>query len=112
MDYMNATLKAHRKEEEDKMSLSRELELLDLSIVEASQSRLRSILMTVLTTMLGVLPMAIRPGEGSELYAPLGQVIAGGLIATTAVSLFIMPLLYWFLERRKIRKKFRKIEKE
>ena len=99
MDYMNKTYKELRKEEDESIAL------LDKAIISASKERLRSILMTTLTTMLGVLPMAMSAGEGSELYAPLGQVIAGGLIATTLVSLFVMPVLYRLLEGRRIKKK-------
>ena len=83
-----------------------ERKILADAIVESAQNRLKSILMTTLTTMLGVVPMAISTGEGSEIYASLGQAIAGGLFATTLISLFVLPVFYYTLERRKLRKTY------
>ena len=73
------------------------------SIITGSASRLRPILMTTLTTMLGVVPMALDKGEGAEIYAPLGQAIAGGLLTSTLITLFIIPILYFITERKKIK---------
>lgn len=81
------------------------------SIVESAMNRLKSILMTTLTTMMGVVPMAVASGEGSEIYASIGQAIAGGLFATTVISLFVLPVIYYTLERRKIRKTYNKDRK-
>ena len=81
------------------------------SIVESAMNRLKSILMTTLTTMMGVVPMAVASGEGSEIYASIGQAIAGGLFATTVISLFVLPVIYYTLERRKIRKAYNKNRK-
>lgn len=81
------------------------------SIVESAMNRLKSILMTTLTTMMGVVPMAVASGEGSEIYASIGQAIAGGLFATTVISLFVLPVIYYTLERRKIRKTYNKNRK-
>jgi HAE1 family hydrophobic/amphiphilic exporter-1 len=61
--------------------------------------------MTTLTTMLGVVPMALATGEGAAIYAPLGQAIAGGLFSSTLITLFIIPILYYMTERRIILKK-------
>jgi HAE1 family hydrophobic/amphiphilic exporter-1 len=55
--------------------------------------------MTTLTTFFGVLPMALARGGGSEMYAPLGQAIAGGLISSTLITLVIIPVLYYLSER-------------
>ncbi|MGD1820871.1 MAG: efflux RND transporter permease subunit [Pleomorphochaeta sp.] len=74
-------------------------------VLQGSASRLRPILMTTLSTMFGVLPMAVAKGIGSELYAPLGQSIAGGLITSTLISLFIIPTIYYVVELRVIKKK-------
>ncbi len=82
-----------------------ELTQLDSSVTEGAASRLRPILMTTLTTMLGVVPMALARGEGAEMYAPLGQAIAGGLLTSTLITLFIIPVLYYITERRTIRRK-------
>ena len=56
--------------------------------------------MTTLTTVLGVIPMALSLGEGSSLTAPLGQVIGGGLLTATLITLFLTPTLYFLVERR------------
>lgn len=77
-------------------------------VVNGATSRLRPIFMTTLTTMLGVVPMAVARGEGAEIYAPLGQAIAGGLLTSTLITLFIIPVLYFISERRKLRKMNRK----
>ncbi len=58
------------------------------AIVDGCASRLKPILMTTLTTFFGVLPMAFASGNGGEVYAPLGQSIAGGLITSTMLTLF------------------------
>ncbi|MBR5580590.1 MAG: efflux RND transporter permease subunit [Treponema sp.] len=74
-------------------------------VISGSASRLRPIFMTTLTTMLGVVPMALATGEGSEIYAPLGQAIAGGLLTSTLITLFIIPVLYYITERGSLKKK-------
>ena len=61
---------------------------------EAGRSRLRPILMTTLTTILGLVPMAFFPGEGSEMVQPIGQTVLGGLSFGTLMTLFLMPVLY------------------
>ncbi|MCR4789491.1 MAG: efflux RND transporter permease subunit [Treponemataceae bacterium] len=74
------------------------------TIIESCSSRIRPIFMTTLTTMLGVIPMAMSHGEGAEIYAPLGQAIAGGLLTSTLITLFIIPVLYFLTERKKEKK--------
>lgn len=64
------------------------------AIVAASKSRLRPILMTTFTTVLGLLPMAIGFGEGAELRAPLAVVVSFGLVVATALTLIIIPVTY------------------
>ena len=76
-------------------------------IAEGSSTRLRPIFMTTLTTMLGVIPMAVARGEGAELYAPLGQAIAGGLFTSTLITLFLIPTLYYITEDRLLRREER-----
>lgn len=71
------------------------------AIIEGCQNRLRPILMTTLTTLFGILPLAFARGNGSEVYAPLGQAIFGGLFSSTAITLILIPLLYDALESRK-----------
>ena len=66
---------------------------------EAGRSRLRPILMTTLTTVLGLVPMAFFPGEGSEMVQPIGQTVLGGLSFGTLMTLFLMPVLYYGFNR-------------
>ena len=83
--------------------------------VIAAQSRLRPILMTTLTTVLGMIPMAIGQGEGSEMWRSLGMVVAWGLSISTLVTLVIIPTIYASLaswqERRAARKAAKKLAK-
>ncbi len=73
--------------------------------VEAAKSRLRPILMTTLTTVLGMLPMALGRGEGSELWRGLGTTVAWGLSVSTVITLVLIPVLYCgFTEHRARRK--------
>jgi HAE1 family hydrophobic/amphiphilic exporter-1 len=64
----------------------------------AGRTRLRPILMTTLTTILGLVPLAIGFGEGSELQAPLARVVIGGLAASTLVTLVLVPAMYTVFE--------------
>lgn len=70
------------------------------AIVEAGRVRLRPILMTTLTTILGMLPVALAGGEGSEVQAPLARVVLGGLFASTIITLLFVPALYLLTERK------------
>ena len=89
------------------------------SIAEASviaaRSRLRPILMTTLTTVLGMIPMAVGQGEGSEMWRSLGMVVAWGLSISTLVTLVIIPTVYASMaswqERRAARKAAKKLAK-
>ena len=75
------------------------------SSVTAARSRLRPILMTTLTTVLGMLPMALGRGEGSEMWNGLGVTVAWGLSISTLITLVIIPVLYCgFTEHREKRK--------
>lgn len=68
------------------------------AIVEAGKVRLRPILMTTLTTILGLLPMAIARGEGSEMQRPLALVVIGGLTTSTFLTLYVVPVVYSILD--------------
>ena len=89
------------------------------SIAEASviaaRSRLRPILMTTLTTVLGMIPMAVGQGEGSEMWRSLGMVVAWGLSISTLVTLVIIPTVYASMaswqDRRAARKAAKKLAK-
>ncbi len=81
---------------------------------EAGRHRLRPILMSTLTTILGIMPLALFPGEGTESIQPIAKTMFGGLIVSSIMTLFLTPVLYsLFNERRekKNRKKEREIEK-
>lgn len=74
------------------------------SVVTASRQRLRPILMTTLTTVLGMIPMAIGNGEGAEMWNGLGVVVAWGLSVSTLITLVLIPTLYAiFISRRRKR---------
>jgi len=70
------------------------------AIMEAGSARLRPILMTSLTTALGLLPMAIGFGEGSEVRAPMAITVIGGLLVSTFLTLLIIPVVYSLMDRR------------
>src|ERR1700752_1422673 len=65
-----------------------------LSVFEGAQTRLRTVLMTSLLAMLGLLPMALSHGIGSEVQRPLAVVIIGGLVSATILTLIVLPTLY------------------
>jgi hydrophobe/amphiphile efflux-1 (HAE1) family protein len=67
--------------------------------IEAGRTRLRPILMTTIATILGLLPMALGIGEGSETNLPLARAVIGGLMVSTFFTLFLVPALYTVLER-------------
>ena len=72
--------------------------------VMAAKSRLRPILMTTLTTVLGMLPMALGTGEGSEMWRSLGMTVAWGLSISSLVTLVIIPTLYCAFQSRRERR--------
>ncbi len=71
---------------------------LDAAIVHAAKVRLRPILMSTLTTVLGLLPLALIPGEGAELRVPLAVPVIGGLLFSTLLTLVVIPTLYRIVE--------------
>ena len=76
-----------------------EEELLRASVLDGAASRIRPIFITTLTTLLGDIPMAVAKGEGSELYASMGQAIAGGLLTSTLITLILIPVIYYMSEK-------------
>ena len=78
------------------------------AVIAGGKSRLRPVLMTSLTTVLGMVPMAMGIGEGSEIWQPMGIAVVGGLLMSTILTLFIVPALYAMLEGIKERKAARK----
>jgi HAE1 family hydrophobic/amphiphilic exporter-1 len=75
------------------------------SVVSGGKSRLRPVLMTTVTTILGMLPMAIGIGEGSEIWQPMGIAIMGGLTVSTILTLIVIPTIYASLHVREMSKK-------
>jgi HAE1 family hydrophobic/amphiphilic exporter-1 len=70
------------------------------AIMEAGSARLRPILMTSLTTALGLLPMALGFGEGAEVRAPMAITVIGGLLVSTLLTLVVIPVVYSLLDRK------------
>ena len=113
VDYINQLRKQRRqvlartkgfqdKDGEWHIELNEEEEdnLLKTSVLDGAASRIKPILITTLTTLLGDIPMAVAKGEGSELYASMGQAIAGGLLTSTLITLILIPVIYYLSERR------------
>ncbi|WP_064092321.1 efflux RND transporter permease subunit [Rossellomorea aquimaris] len=80
------------------------------AIVEAVQDRARPILMTALTTILGLLPLALGLGEGTEINQPMGIAVIGGLISSTLLTIYVIPIVYSFFDKetRRLKKKHRR----
>ena len=82
------------------------------AVVTAGRSRLRPVLMTTLTTILGMVPMAISQGEGSEMWRPLGIAVIGGLAVSTILTLIYVPVMYGIFGGVGVSRQRRKIKKE
>ena len=75
------------------------------AVIEASTMRLRPILMTSIATILGALPIAIGLGNGSQSRMPMGIVVAGGLLFSLVLTLYVIPSVYTFISRKDIERK-------
>jgi len=71
------------------------------AILTAGRARLRPILMTTLTTVLGLLPLALGIGEGAELRAPMAITVIGGLTVSTMLTLLVIPVVYALIDRKR-----------
>jgi HAE1 family hydrophobic/amphiphilic exporter-1 len=78
------------------------------AIIEAVNIRIRPILMTAFTTMLGLVPIAFGFGEGAEINQPMGISVIGGLFTSTFLTLLIVPLVYSLLTRETLTMNFKK----
>ena len=91
VEHLNHLRQAH--DDEQKSVLDR--------IVQGAADRLRPVLMTALVASLGFVPMALSTSPGSEVQRPLASVVIGGLITSTVLTLFVLPVLYGWLEQRR-----------
>lgn len=82
------------------------------ALVQAGKLRLRPILMSATTTIVGMIPISLGFGDGGEMMAPMGISVIGGLAASTLVTLFLIPVIYSMVERRKARRRLRHEAKE
>ncbi|MBO7465376.1 MAG: efflux RND transporter permease subunit, partial [Bacteroidales bacterium] len=90
----------------DYINLMRERGIeLNEAIALSGQSRLRPVMMTAFTTILGMIPMAASRSEGSELWTTMGVVVIGGLLVSTLITLIVVPTLYGLMERKGEREK-------
>lgn len=96
----------------DYISLNRERGMsIRTSVVNGGESRLRPIIMTALTTILGMVPMAVSSGQGAEMWQPMGVAVIGGLTFSTLLTLFYVPAMYCLFAAvgvKRIRKALRK----
>lgn len=71
---------------------------LEPAIHEAGRVRMRPVLMTAMTTILGMFPLALGLGESGEIWAPMGRSVMGGMIVSTVLTLVIVPIIYYYME--------------
>ncbi len=72
------------------------------ALEEAGRRRLRPILMTAMTTIFALIPLAIGFGEGGEAQAPMARAVIGGLISATLITLVVVPVMYSFISCKKL----------
>jgi HAE1 family hydrophobic/amphiphilic exporter-1 len=77
------------------------------AIMTAAPTRLRPILMTTFAIIFGMIPVAFSFGEGSEIRSPMGQAVIGGMITSTILTLFVVPIVYTILDDFSFKKIFR-----
>ena len=85
---------------------------LNEAIQMSGQSRMRPVLMTAFTTILGMVPMAVSQGEGAEMWRPLGIVVIGGLTVATFLTLYIVPVIYGAMSKKGERDKLKKVREQ
>ncbi len=88
----------------------RDMRLYD-AVIAAGRSRLRPVLMTATTTILGMLPLALSTGEGAEIWSPMGITVIGGLVFSTIVTMVLIPVVYCIIVRTGERDKIKKLRK-
>ena len=96
----------------DYITLNRERGMsITKSVLHAGKSRMRPVLMTSLTTILGMVPMAVGTGEGAEMWRPMGVAVIGGLTFSTILTLLFVPTLYTIFAFNGVRRQCRKLQK-
>ncbi|MFR9503198.1 MAG: efflux RND transporter permease subunit [Rikenellaceae bacterium] len=81
------------------------------AVIDGGKSRLRPVLMTSFTTILGMMPMAITSDAGSEMWRPMGIAVIGGLTFSTLLTLLVVPIFYSIFVNHKIRRELKRAEK-
>jgi HAE1 family hydrophobic/amphiphilic exporter-1 len=96
----------------DYISLNRERGMsIRRAVIDGGQSRLRPVVMTTLTTILGMVPMAIGTGQGAEMWRPMGTAVIGGLTFSTILTLLFVPTLYCIFAYNGVRRTRSKIRR-
>jgi len=80
--------------------------------IDAGEARLRPVLMTALTTILGLVPMSFFPGNSSGFIQPIGLTVVGGLLSSMIITLFFIPVMYSLLNEKRRSKGTKKQKKE
>ena len=97
----------------DYISLNRERGMsIRRAVINGGESRLRPVVMTTLTTILGMVPMAVGTGQGAEMWRPMGTAVIGGLTFSTILTLLFVPVLYCVFASRGIKNQRRKFHKQ
>ncbi len=81
------------------------------AVIHAGKSRLRPVVMTTLTTILGMVPMAVGSGQGSEMWKPMGVAVIGGLTFSTILTLLFVPVLYCVFAGRGVKNRRRSLRR-
>ncbi len=96
----------------DYISLNRERGMsIRRAVINGGESRLRPVVMTTLTTILGMVPMAMGTGQGAEMWRPMGTAVIGGLTFSTILTLLFVPVLYCVFASQGIKNQRRKLRK-
>ena len=96
----------------DYISLNRERGMsIRRAVIDGGESRLRPVVMTTLTTILGMVPMAVGTGQGAEMWRPMGTAVIGGLTFSTILTLLFVPVLYCVFASRGVKNQRRKHRK-
>lgn len=97
----------------DYITLNRERGMgIRTAVIDGGKSRLRPVVMTTLTTILGMVPMAVGSGQGAEMWRPMGTAVIGGLTFSTILTLLFVPVLYCVFAGRGVKRQRKKLRKK